>query len=97
MVSKLSEIRFGLFLPDPDPDFLPIPDPGAGSRIRIRNTGFFHSSRHKCENDDSNLFGNRRSNSEVSCILHRWIIRRISIAKSPFQSNLKSPAALLYV
>ncbi len=26
MVSKLSEIRFGMFIPDPD--FLPIPDPG---------------------------------------------------------------------
>ncbi len=38
--SKLSEIRSGLFIPDPDPDFLPIPDPGVkkapdpGSRIR---------------------------------------------------------------
>ncbi len=28
MVSKLSEILCGLFIPDPDPDFLPIPDPG---------------------------------------------------------------------
>jgi hypothetical protein len=30
MVSTLSEISFGLFIPDPDPDpaFLPIPDPG---------------------------------------------------------------------
>ncbi len=28
MVSKLSEIWSGLFIPDPDPDFLPIPDPG---------------------------------------------------------------------
>ncbi len=28
MVSKLSEILSGLFVPDPDPDFLPIPDPG---------------------------------------------------------------------
>jgi hypothetical protein len=28
IVSKLSEIRSGLFTPDPDPDFLPIPDPG---------------------------------------------------------------------
>ncbi len=25
MVSKLSEIRFGLFIPDPDPDFLSDP------------------------------------------------------------------------
>ncbi len=39
MCSKLSEIWFGLFIPDPDPDFLPIrllgvkraPDPGSGS------------------------------------------------------------------
>ncbi len=41
MVSKLSEIWSGLFIPDPDPDFLPIldagskgqkaPDPGSGS------------------------------------------------------------------
>ncbi len=29
MVSKLSEIWSGLFIPDADPDFLPIPDPGA--------------------------------------------------------------------
>ncbi len=28
MVSKLSEIWSGLFIPDPDPDFTPIPDPG---------------------------------------------------------------------
>ncbi len=28
IVSKLSEIWSGLFIPDPDPDFLPIPDPG---------------------------------------------------------------------
>ncbi len=34
MVSKLSEIWFGLFLPDPD--LLPNPDPG--SRVRLRNT-----------------------------------------------------------
>jgi len=40
MVSKLSEISSGLFIPDPDPDFLPIPDPGVknapdpGSLIR---------------------------------------------------------------
>jgi hypothetical protein len=43
MVSKLSEIRSGLFIPDPDPDFLPIPDPGyrgqKGTGSRIRNTG----------------------------------------------------------
>ncbi len=44
MVSKLSVMWSGLFIPDPDPDFLPIPDPGSrgqkgtGSRIRIRNT-----------------------------------------------------------
>ncbi len=29
MVSKLSEIWSGLFIPDPDPDFLPIPDSGS--------------------------------------------------------------------
>ncbi len=40
MVSKLSEIWSGLFIPDPDPDLLPIPDPGSrgqkdtGSGIR---------------------------------------------------------------
>ncbi len=28
MVSKLSKIRSGLFIPDQDPDFLPIPDQG---------------------------------------------------------------------
>ncbi len=28
IVSKLSEIWFGLFIPDPDPDLLLIPDPG---------------------------------------------------------------------
>jgi hypothetical protein len=45
MVSKLSEISSGFFLPDLDPDFLPVPDPGSkgqkgtGSQIRIRNTG----------------------------------------------------------
>ncbi len=33
MVSKLSEMWFGLFIPDPDPDFLPMPDPGSGSSI----------------------------------------------------------------
>ncbi len=31
MVSNLSEIRSGLFIPDRDPDFLPTPDPGSGS------------------------------------------------------------------
>ncbi len=42
--SKLSELRSGLFIPDPDPDFLPFPDPGSrsqlstGSRTRIRHT-----------------------------------------------------------
>ncbi len=42
IVSELSEIWSGLFIPDPD--FLPIPDPGSsgrkgtGSRIRIHNT-----------------------------------------------------------
>ncbi len=51
MVSKLSEILSGLFIPDPVPgseyDFLPIPDfgsrgqKGTGSQIRIRNTGKF--------------------------------------------------------
>ncbi len=45
MVSKLSQIWFGLFIPDPDPEFLPILDPGSsgqkgtGFRILIRNTG----------------------------------------------------------
>jgi hypothetical protein len=45
IVSKLSEILFGLFIPEPDPYFLPILDPasggqkGTGSRFRIRNTG----------------------------------------------------------
>jgi hypothetical protein len=29
IVSKLSEIGSGWFIPDPDPDFLPIPDPGS--------------------------------------------------------------------
>ncbi len=29
MVSKLTEIWSGLFIPDPDPDFLPISDPGS--------------------------------------------------------------------
>ncbi len=28
IVSKLSEIWSGMFIPDPDLDFLPIPDPG---------------------------------------------------------------------
>jgi hypothetical protein len=42
IVSKLSELLSGLFIPDTDPGFLTIPDPGVkkgtGSRIRIRNT-----------------------------------------------------------
>jgi hypothetical protein len=37
IVSKLSEIRSGLFIPDQDPDFLPIPDPGRSKRHRIPN------------------------------------------------------------
>ncbi len=43
VVSKLSEIWSGMFIPDPDLDFLPIPNPesrdqeGSGSCIRIRN------------------------------------------------------------
>ncbi len=54
MVSKLSEIWSGFFIPDPDPDFLTIPDPdlesqipapggqnSTGSQIRIRKTGDF--------------------------------------------------------
>ncbi len=28
IISKLSEIWSGMFIPDPDLDFLPIPDPG---------------------------------------------------------------------
>ncbi len=41
IVSKLSEIWSGLFIPDPD--FLPIPDPESKrNRIRIRNTGTSH-------------------------------------------------------
>ncbi len=49
MVSQLSEIWSGLFIPDPDPDFLHIPDPGSrgqkgtGSWIRIRNNAIFFS------------------------------------------------------
>ncbi len=44
IVSKLSEIWSGLFIPDPDPDFFTHPgsriqeSKGTGSRIRIRNT-----------------------------------------------------------
>ncbi len=41
MVSMLSEIWFGLFIPDPEPDFLTISDPGVkntGSRIRNTET-----------------------------------------------------------
>jgi hypothetical protein len=30
IVSNLSELWSGLFIPDPDPDFLSIPDPGPG-------------------------------------------------------------------
>ncbi len=33
MISKLSEIWSGFFIPDPDPDFLAIPDPNLGSQI----------------------------------------------------------------
>jgi hypothetical protein len=40
MVSKLSEICSGLFIPDPDAKFFPIPDPGVkkGTGSRVRNT-----------------------------------------------------------
>jgi hypothetical protein len=44
IVSKLSKISAGMFIPDSDLDFLPIPDlgvkkaPDLGSQIRIRNT-----------------------------------------------------------
>ncbi len=42
MVSRLSKLWSGLFIPDPDSDFLPIPDPGSrgqkGTGSRIRNT-----------------------------------------------------------
>jgi hypothetical protein len=42
IVSKISEILSGMFIPDPDLAFLPIPDPGVkkdtGSRIQIRIT-----------------------------------------------------------
>ncbi len=42
MVSKLSKIWFGLFIPDPVPDFLPIPNPESriqgSKRHRICNT-----------------------------------------------------------
>ncbi len=48
MVSKLQEIWFRLFIPDPDPDFLPIPDPGvkkapdpgSGSATLIKSANF---------------------------------------------------------
>ncbi len=45
IVSKLSQIWSGMFIPHPYQIFLPIPNPGVkrapdlGSRIRIRNTG----------------------------------------------------------
>jgi hypothetical protein len=50
IVSKLSEIYPGRFIPDPDLDFLPIPDPGVkkapdpGSATRVlikRKTGYY--------------------------------------------------------
>ncbi len=46
IVSKLSEIWSGLFIPDPDPDFLPIPDPVSRGHKghRIRNTAFLQRS-----------------------------------------------------
>ncbi len=52
MVSKISEIRSGLFIPDPDPDFLPIPDPGyrgqkgTGSRILVPGAATLNSARN---------------------------------------------------
>jgi hypothetical protein len=51
MVSKLSEIRSRLFIPDPDPDILPIPDPGSrgqkgtGSRILVPGSATLNSTR----------------------------------------------------
>jgi hypothetical protein len=51
MVSKLSEIWSGLFIPDPDPDFLPIPDPGSrgqkGTGSRVQG-----SKRHRIPDPD---------------------------------------------
>ncbi len=42
IVSKLSEIWSGSFIPDPDPNILATPDPGSGGQkgtgSRIRNT-----------------------------------------------------------
>jgi hypothetical protein len=38
IVSKLSEIRLGIFIPDPDLDFLPIQDPDPGVK-QIPNPG----------------------------------------------------------
>jgi hypothetical protein len=50
MVSKLSEISFGLFIPDSDPDSLPVPDPrvkkapdpGSGFATQVADLGCFH-------------------------------------------------------
>jgi hypothetical protein len=56
IVSKLSEMWSGLFIPDPDPEFLPIPDlwvkkaQDPGARIRIRKTNNCSKS------EDENLF-----------------------------------------
>ncbi len=53
MVSILSEIRSGLFIPDPDPDLLPIPDPWSriqgSKRRRIPDPQYWHTvHRLKC-------------------------------------------------
>jgi hypothetical protein len=40
IVSKLSEIRSGMFIPDPDLDFLSILDPRSGTATLSKNDNF---------------------------------------------------------
>ncbi len=53
IVTKLSEIWSGLFIPDPDPDFLPIPNPRSRGKkatgTRIRNTAWKASWEQKAD------------------------------------------------
>ncbi len=88
IISKLSEIWSGLFLPNPDPDFLAIPDTwsrgqkSTRSRIRIRNTGRIRSHYTILVNCELNFRTGENTLYFILPMFTAWASRRL--ASSPW-------------
>jgi hypothetical protein len=54
---KLSEIRSGLFIPDPDPDFLPIPNPGVKKAPDPGSATLVKASEARCTGHEQRVPG----------------------------------------